>query len=156
MICKTCGQQFVPHHHLAQHCRLSPHCRGEPAVYRFVCPDGRSYVGSRQNMRHRHKEGIVNGNWRVRAAFDRHPPETWSFEILEWLPPDCSKRERFKAEQRHIDRLETWSPEHGFNIYPAWWHGNGPAQRIGRQLRAEAMRESHGCAANFGKVREVR
>jgi hypothetical protein len=76
------------------------------------------------NMRNRHKHVIAN-NKRARTALDRYPPETWSFEILEWLPHDKKLsfdraiREQYEAEQRHIDRLRTQSPEFGFNIFPA-------------------------------------
>jgi hypothetical protein len=52
------------------------------------------------------------------------------------LPPGCSKRELREAEQRHIDRLSTWSPAAGFNITPAIWDRDGPVQRAGRQALA--------------------
>jgi hypothetical protein len=141
-ICKCCGQQFAPHHHRAEYCLASPFCRGDPAVYRFICPDGRSYVGSRRNIRNREKGWVA---WwglsrRLRAALDRHPPATWSFEILEWLPPRCAKEERLKAEQHHIDRLRSWSSQHGFNTNPAWWSGTGPSQRAGRRWKSELLK----------------
>jgi hypothetical protein len=126
--CRSCGRQFMPHHGAARHCLSSPYCRGDPAVYRFVCPDGRSYVGSRMNTHNRHRQVIAN-NKRVRATLDRYPPETWTFEILEWLPRhDPFLRKQYEAEQRHIDRLRTRSPEFGFNIFPAL-----PARHAGRE-----------------------
>jgi hypothetical protein len=139
--CRSCGKPFVPRHHLAWYCQKRD-CGGHPAVYRFVCPDGKSYVGSRQRIRNRKKEWKVTHrgwgpgpNQRVRAAFARYPPDTWSFEILEWLPKECSKLKRLEAEQRHIDRLRSWSLEYGFNINPALWSGDGPSQRAGRIWR---------------------
>jgi hypothetical protein len=122
---------------LARHCSATPFCRGEPAVYRFVCPDGRSYVGSRESMRTRRRD-VIARNKRVHAALDLYPPETWTFEILEWLPRGISLRERYEAEQRHIERLRSWSPEHGFNVNPATWGlwGYGPSRRAWRDRTA--------------------
>jgi hypothetical protein len=107
-----------------------------PAVYRFVCRDGRSYVGAVGVISKRDDHGIARSNPRLLAAFEQHPPEDWTFEVLERLHPGCSKRELREAEQRHIDALRSWSPETGFNIYPAIWEGEGPAQRAGRQWKA--------------------
>jgi hypothetical protein len=109
-----------------------------PVVYRFICPDpdGRSYVGSVSNGRKRPDIGIARSNSRLEEAFAQYPPEAWTYEVLEQLPSDCSRQARLEAEQHHIDRLQTWSPEFGFNIEPAIWTGDGPAQRAGRQYRA--------------------
>lgn len=109
-----------------------------PVVYRFICPnpDGRSYVGGVSDGRKRPDIGIARSNSRLEEAFAQYPPETWTYEVLEQLPSDCSRQARLEAEQRHIDRLQTWSPEFGFNIEPAIWTGDGPAQRAGRQHRA--------------------
>ena len=102
-----------------------------PIVYRFVCPHGRSYVGAVSDGRKRHKTfGRMNS--RISAA--QVPPDGWRFEILQCLRPGCSRAELRAAEQRHIDRLMSWLPEHGFNIAPADWAGDGPAQRAGRLL----------------------
>jgi hypothetical protein len=76
---------------------------------------------------------IQRSNARLLAAFELHPPETWTFDVLERLPPGCSTQARCEAEQRHIDRLRSWLPEFGFNIVPAAWTADGPAQRVGRQ-----------------------
>jgi hypothetical protein len=99
-------------------------CRGRPApaVYRFICPDGRSYVGSVSDSRHRNgRSGIARSNPWINAALIEHPVETWSYEVLERLPGGwrCSKRELREAEQHHIERLRSWMPEHGFNMQPA-------------------------------------
>jgi hypothetical protein len=45
-----------------------------PTIYRFVCPDGRSYVGAVGDSRKR--GGIQRSNARLLAAFELHPPET--------------------------------------------------------------------------------
>ncbi len=89
-----------------------------PAVYRFICPDGRSYVGSRKDITRREREGLdpYFSNPRILEALKKHPLKTWRFEILERLSSD---QDRHVAEQRHIDRLRTWDPQYGFNILPA-------------------------------------
>lgn len=87
-----------------------------PAVYRFICPDGRSYVGAVANERDRAKYGINRRNKLLDEAFERYPPEAWTYEVLERLWPGCSEQELRRAEQRHIDRLRTLDPEHGFNM----------------------------------------
>jgi hypothetical protein len=133
--CKTCGRPFD------SVCRRRycgrPECQWAkaPAVYRFICPDGRSYVGAVGNSRWRADGGLRRCNTRLLAAFEEHPPEHWTYEVLERLPPGCSRRELREAEQRHIDALCSWSPEAGFNILPAV-EGDGPAQRAARQFRA--------------------
>jgi hypothetical protein len=108
----------------------------EPVVYRFISPDGRSYVGSTKYSRERSSGGIQRSNPRLLAAFEQYPPETFVFEILERLPPDCGVWKLRKAEQRHINRLRSWKPEAGFNMHPAIWQGDGPSQRAGRQFSA--------------------
>jgi len=102
-----------------------------PVVYRFICPDGRSYVGAVADGRGRHQR-LGRMNSRIAAA--QAPADSWRFEILERLRPGCSRAELRAAEQRHVDRLMSWLPEHGFNIAPADWAGDGPAQRAGRLL----------------------
>jgi hypothetical protein len=114
-----------------------------PAVYRFVSPDGRSYVGSVSDYRNRAANGIYRSNERLEAAFEQYPPESFVFEILERLSPGCSERELRKAEQRHINRLRSWKPESGFNMYPAIWQGDGPSQRAGRQFSAAKIAVVH-------------
>ena len=94
--------------------RTKPH-----AVYRFVCPDGRSYVGSCVDVDARSRYGrLGRSNLRLREVFDRHPPETWKFQILERLPLGATKAELRAAEQQHVDRLRSWDPAHGFNVFP--------------------------------------
>ena len=75
-----------------------------PAVYQFVCPDGRVYVGSRANVLARKREGITATNSRLAAALVVYPAETWTFKVLEQLPGGCSKAIRLRAEQQHILR----------------------------------------------------
>jgi hypothetical protein len=134
--CKTCGRLFAPGNG-RQYCPR-PECRSNkfPAVCRFVCPDGRSYVGAVCDSRKREGYGIARANPRLLAAFELHPPETWTFEVLERLPPGCSIQTLREAEQHHIDCLRSWLPEFGFNMAPAVWTADGPAQRAGRQQTA--------------------
>jgi hypothetical protein len=77
--CKSCGQPFDSAHHrrlYCDDCRQTP-----PAVYRFVCPDGRNYVGSFFYLYHsRNNHGIGRSNKRLLAAFEQHSPETWTYE----------------------------------------------------------------------------
>ena len=82
-----------------------PHCRTPRGVYRFIAPDGRSYVGSCTEIDRHGRQGLGRSNSRMVEVFDRHPPETWKFDIMERLPPGCSKADRRAAEQRHIDRF---------------------------------------------------
>jgi hypothetical protein len=111
-----------------------------PIVYRFICPDGRSYVGSVADGRNRISCGISRSNSRLLAAFEQYPPESWVYEILEQLPPGCSERKLRNAEQRHIDRLRSWDPAVGFNMQPAVWNQEGPSQQAARRRQAEINR----------------
>jgi hypothetical protein len=141
--CMTCGRPFKTQRGCLY---CSPECRDikAPAVYRFICPDGRSYVGAVRDIRWRGNNGIQRSNPRLLTAFQQYPPGNWTFEILEWLPAACSKWQLREAEQRYIDRLQSWSPESGFNILPAVWGIDGPAQRAARQWRAAATARHHG------------
>jgi hypothetical protein len=116
--CKSCGQPFNT---VQGRLYCSGDCRRTkaPAVYRFVCPDGRSYVGGTSDRRSRANRGIGRFNARLAVAFEQYPPETWTYEILELLAPGCSEQELRAAEQRHIDRLRSCEPDAGFNIWPA-------------------------------------
>jgi hypothetical protein len=133
-LCKSCGQTFRPRHMLIQYCSDDCRTTKAPAVYRFVSPDGRSHVGSVKDSRNRAAIGIYRSNERLEAAFEQYPPETFVFEILEQLQPGCTAQQLRKAEQRHINRLRSWKPEAGFNVYPAIWKGDGPSQRGGREF----------------------
>ena len=128
-ICKTCKCRFMTWHALQRYC--SSHCRSykQPAVYRFICPDGRSYVGAVQDCRERARHGIGRSNPWLEAAFQHYPPETWVYEVLERLPPGCSARELRKAEHRYMKRLNSWDPAAGFNRHPAVWDRDSPARR---------------------------
>lgn len=117
--CKTCGQAFESWYEGQIYCSVVCSVNA-PAIYRFICPDGRSYVGSSCNITKRANYGIARLNVRLAAAFKQHSPETWTFEILESLTPGCSEQELRGAEQRHIDRLHSCEPDAGFNIVPAW------------------------------------
>jgi hypothetical protein len=139
--CRACGQSLArtrqwPNLAYCQECRAKPSIA---AVYRFVCPDGRSYVGAQNDCRKRPYDGIQRTNSRMSVAFKQYPPDTWTYEVLEVVPRGGALR---KAEQRHINRLRSWDPKFGFNIFPAIWKGNGPSQRNGRQYLAELARSS--------------
>jgi hypothetical protein len=88
-----------------------------PVVYRYVAPDGRSYVGS---VRHGQKRSVAlaRTNTRIRTALKDYPAATWFYEVLESFAPGCSDLALRVAEQRHIERLRTWMPEYGFNMCP--------------------------------------
>jgi hypothetical protein len=139
-VCKACNCPLdAAAHRLRRYCSDDCRKRPAPAVYRFVCPDGRSYIGSASNSRTRFTYGIARSNSRLVRAYEQYSPETWTCEVLERLPPGCSTRDLRKAEQRHIDRLRAWSPDAGFNLAPAIWEDNGPAQRAGRKFRAMVL-----------------
>jgi hypothetical protein len=122
-------------------CKYCDACSA-PAIYRFVCPDGRSYVGSTSYPRDRNLRGLERSNSWLLEAFERHPPETWTYEVLEKLPYGCSKEEVLDAEQQHIERLGSWMKEHGFNVHPAVWEGNSPAISAGRARREQEAANS--------------
>jgi hypothetical protein len=136
-VCAACQRSFGLPSGRGQYRRLfcSDECRRvrAPAVYRFVCPDGRSYVGAVTDIRKRDVRGIARSNPWLKAAFERYPPDTFTYEILERLPPGCSIEQLREAEQRHIERLRSWAPESGFNICPATWDGDGPGVLGARQ-----------------------
>ena len=84
-LCKRCGRPFVRawRQYCSDECRVAR----SPAVYRFICPDGRSYVGSRNDCRARREEGIKGSNARLRAALEQYPADMWTYEVLQELPP---------------------------------------------------------------------
>jgi hypothetical protein len=97
-----------------------------------VCPDGRAYVGAVNNIRDR-ADKIGRSNLRMVDALKQYPPEMWAFEVPEQPQPGCSLRDLRIAEQRQMDRLRSWMPEHGFNMAPAVSDGDGPHQRAWRK-----------------------
>jgi hypothetical protein len=117
--CPECSRKFFTKHVRAKFC--SAGCWGQgPAVYRYVSPDGRSYVGSTGDYRTRDRFGIDRVNSRLTEAYAEYPPELWRFEVLEKGLP-LPGRELRLAEQNHIERLRSWMPEHGFNMQLAIW-----------------------------------
>src|SRR5262249_37143998 len=118
--CATCGRRLSPICHGNQR-YCSAHCQiyKAPAVYRYVCPDGRSYVGSTHDHEVRLHAGIERSNPRLTSALTKYPAETWTFELLQLLPPGSVVPVLRAAEQHHIERLRTRDPKHGFNILPA-------------------------------------
>lgn len=128
--CKKCGRSFTPLRRspLQRYC---PECLQLnkavlPIVYRWVAPDGRSYVGSAWRGNNRDAYGLARTNPRIDAALLQYPSVTWTYEIIERLDPRCSMQELRVAEQKHIDGLRSWMPEYGFNIAPASWETISP------------------------------
>jgi hypothetical protein len=125
VICRACGEQFVRRHPTQNYCdgcrdgRRKASKEDAPAVHAFICPDGRVYVGSTRHIRARARFGLKRDGYRIFEAEAQFPPNTWRFEVLELLPPECSKQELLEAEQRHMDRLGALNPEFGFNWAPA-------------------------------------
>jgi len=93
------------------------------------------------DIRGRERAGIRPQNTRLQQALKKYPPATWRFEILEKLPPACAEETLRAAEQRHIDRLCTYRKSKGFNVFPAVYAGNGPAQKAGRRFKRKVLRK---------------
>lgn len=60
-----------------------------PAVYRFVSPDGRSYVGSTRRIKLSALKGLQRSGWRIAEAEAKFPPETWRLKFLSVCRPDA-------------------------------------------------------------------
>ena len=60
-----------------------------PAIYCYTCPDGRRYVGGAANHHNRNKYGLGRSNPWINEASVTYSPETWTYEVLEELPPDA-------------------------------------------------------------------
>jgi len=112
-----------------------------PAVYRFVAPDGRSYVGSVRCSDGR-GDKLARSNTRIADALKTHPAEAWRFEILQRLYPDCSELELRTAEQNHIVRLKTYLPEFGFNMRAAVLELATPEQLAQTSLEWRELRRT--------------
>jgi hypothetical protein len=119
-ICRACNHQFRTKQHNREYCNKHRRAPSVPSVYRFVCPDGRSYVGSVSDGLIRDREGVGRRNGLLDEAFEKYPPDTWIFEVLEWLPLDSDKIERRIAEQKWINHFDSMNPERGFNIRPPY------------------------------------
>jgi hypothetical protein len=115
--CAACGRPIAGadrgwrRHYCSRECKRRP----APAVFRFVCPDGRSYIGCVADVRERSKHGPTYATAQITDALRQYPPKQWTFEVLERLPPGCSRQTMLAAKRRHIARLRTWSLEGGFN-----------------------------------------
>jgi hypothetical protein len=109
-----------------------------PVVYRFVAPDGRSYVGSVRYGKSR-AGALARGNTRICIALKDYPAATWRYEVLESFAPGCGELELRSAEQWHTDRLRTLMPEHGFNMFPAVAE-NSEQRAQYKRARAEAAK----------------
>ena len=92
--CPSC-RKLVPAYKNRIFCSALCKVRRAPVVYRFVCPDGRSYVAAAGDISNRNDKGIQRSNRRLEAAFKQYPPETWTFE-----------NSRAAAYRLHRDREE--------------------------------------------------
>lgn len=142
--CIACGERLPPGSHAGR--KFCPEIcdhrrRPAPAIYRFISPDGRCYVGSASDVRMRNRGGLSRSNSWIAEVVEKHPLETWTFEVLEELLPGCSKEALRRAEQRHIERFRSWDRQHGFNMHPAVWFGETPGILAARERRAEQTRQ---------------
>jgi hypothetical protein len=76
-ICRFCGTQFTPrdHRRYCNECHYAP-----PAVYRFSCPDGRSFVGSTSDLKARSLKGLSRTNRRIKTAIEKYPQSRLQIE----------------------------------------------------------------------------
>lgn len=85
-------------------------------IYRIVCTiTGKFYIGSTTNLQRRYREHFnelcrrVHCNRKLQNAWDKHGPEAFAFEIIEFvLPPFLLEREQY-----WIDKLKP-----SFNLAP--------------------------------------
>jgi hypothetical protein len=138
--CLACGKPVGRGRKYCGPIACVPRKRPAPAVYRYVAPDGRSYVGSISDVRVRDRAGLGRSNAWIAKALATYPPETWRSEILEWLPIGCSAEVLLQAEQKHIDLLRTFRPKYGFNVAPALWFGDTPGVRVAQKRAADRTR----------------
>lgn len=144
--CAACGEPLPAGSHASRKfCaeRCDHRKRPAPAVYRYVAPDGRCYVGSVSDIRTRDRRGLSRSNSWIDEAPQKFPAKLWRFEVLKKLPPGCSERSLRRAEQFYIERLRSWEPAYGFNCGPAVWFGNTPGILAAWARRAEQTRRMH-------------
>ncbi len=92
-----------------------------PGIYRITCiVTGKFYVGSAKSLYHRRKNhfGALqrNDHWNIKLqrAFNKHGPDAFTFEILEYvLVPELLTA----REQYWFKKLNPFGPN-GFNIAP--------------------------------------
>lgn len=87
-------------------------------------------MSAASDCRTRAKSGIRRSNSRLKAAYEQYPPGSSELALR-------------KAEQKHINRLRSWSPECGFNILTAVKGRRGPAQRAQLQFRRAVIAGVH-------------
>jgi predicted DNA-binding transcriptional regulator AlpA len=100
----------------------------------------------------RKRGGINRSNARLREAFALYPPETWTFEVLERLPPGCSTEALCEAEQHHIDRLRSQLPAFGFNMEHASWTWVRSKSRTRRRREIVAAVTEKACGLDVTQV----
>ena len=77
--CLACGEPLPPGSHgRRKFCpeKCDHKRRPAPAIYRFVCPDGRSYVGSAADIRTRNRSGLSRSNRWIDKAIATYPLAT--------------------------------------------------------------------------------
>lgn len=90
-------------------------------IYRIVCSaNGKIYIGSAVNLRHRKKDhfktlrGNRHANIRLQRAWNKYGEDAFSFEVIEWvLAPFLLEREQY-----WMDKLRVCDDRYGFNIAP--------------------------------------
>ena len=107
------------------------------AVYKFICPEGRVYIGLARVLHKRinnHKTEAYakkDGDWkkknRWKRAIRRIGWENLVVEILECVPEDVSltERERYWIAQYNAD-----DPEYGYNSNKGGWGSYQAHRRV--------------------------
>src|SRR4249920_2896580 len=94
---------------------MTPHEQREAIVYAWICPDGRKYIGAVSNGNDRSKR-VERRNDRIAEALEKHPENTWKYELLARLPRSKATAYLHTIEQMYIDMYQTMDPRYGFNI----------------------------------------
>ena len=113
--CRSCGKQFVPRRKHGIFCSNKCSIIRTPAIYCFICPDGRRYISSRLNIHNRRKYEIGR-NARINEALKRYHPKPRMFEIFETLPVTTDIKSIRAIELQYILCFETWDEKRGFNV----------------------------------------
>lgn len=92
-----------------------------PGIYQIRCRlDGKIYVGSAVNIRRRwrgHRYQLREGchhSPRLQNAWNKYGADAFSFEVLRLVE---GRDHLIQVEQEHLDRLQPWRREVGYNIY---------------------------------------
>ena len=97
-----------------EYCSIECRDRPAPAVYQFICPGMHGVtLGSCADW-HTRGSRLFRTNPLLVEALKKNPSKTWTYEVLEKLPPGSSRGHGREAEQKHIVRLRTMDHERGF------------------------------------------